>query len=204
MPFFWDTVNLMAEAQSLSDVFLWFFSLFAIIFSAGAILASAAALSARLSNSKKFFSEAYKGTRELFKNGFFYSPHLRYMYKDADAKYMSLKSFLKVKDVIPFCIDSETCAFFYKKHNNEKILLSCSPVTYLVILLSVVKQKEKEQKENDKLNSKEKKKKRVLDDSELLEIFIEDLQKRKEENERKANQYFNQAKETFEQVKNNS
>ena len=74
----------------------------------------------------------------------------------------------------------------------------------MVILLSVVKQKEKEQKEKDKLNSKEKKKKAVRDDSELLEIFIEDLQKRKEENERKASQYFNQAKETLEQVKNNS
>lgn len=126
------------------------------------------------------------------------------MYKDADVKYISFKTFLKVKDVIPFYIDSETCAFFYKKHNNEKILLSCSPITYLFILLSVIKQKEKEQKEEDKLNSKKKKKKRVLDDSELLEIFIEDLQKRKEENERKASQYFEKAKETFKQVKNNS
>ena len=204
IPFFWDAVNLMAEAQSLSDVFLWLFSLFAIIFSAGAILASAAALSARLSHSKKFFLEAYKKTRELFKDGFFYSPFLRHMYEKADVKYIPLKTFLKVKGVIPFCIDSETCAFFYKKHNNEKIFLSCSPITYLVILLSVIKQKEKEQKEKDKLNSKEKKKKRVLDDSELLEIFIEDLQERKKENERKAKQYFNQAKETLEQVKNNS
>ena len=204
IPFFWDTVNLMAEAQSLSDVFLWLFSLFAIIFSAGAILASAAALSTRLSNSKKFFSEAYKETQELFKNGFFSSAYLRRIYGKADVKYMSLKSFLTVEGIIPFYIDSETCAFFYKKHNNEKILLSCSPITYLFILLSVVKQKEKEQKEEDKLNSKKKKKKRVLEDSELLKIFIEDLQKRKEENERKANQYFNQAKETLEQVKNNS
>ena len=204
IPFFWDTVNLMAEAQSLSDVFLWLFSLFAIIFSAGAILASAAALSTRLSNSKKFFSYAYKKTRELFKNGFFSSAYLRRIYGKADVKYISLKTFLKIKDIIPFYIDSETCVFFYRTHNHKEIFLSCSPITYLVILLCVVKQKEKEQKENDKLNSKEKKKKRVLDDSELLEIFIEDLQKRKEENERKANQYFNQAKETFEQVKNNS
>ena len=204
IPFFWDTVNLMAEAQSLSDVFLWLFSLFAIIFSAGAILASAAALSTRLSNSKKFFSEAYKETQELFKNGFFSSAYLRRIYGKADVKYISLKTFLKIKDIIPFYIDSETYVFFYKTHNHKVIFLSCSPITYLVILLSVVKQKEKEQKEKDKLNSKEKKKKAVRDDSELLEIFIEDLQKRKEENERKASQYFNQAKETLEQVKNNS
>lgn len=138
------------------------------------------------------------------KNGFFSSNHLRHLYQKADVKYISFKTFLKVKDAVPFYINSETCVVFYKKHNNKEIFLSCSPITYLFILLSVIKQKEKEQKEKDKLNSKKKKKKKVLDDSELLEIFIEDLQKRKEENERKANEYFNQAKETFEQVKNNS
>ena len=167
-------------------------------------MASAAALSTRLSNSKKFFSEAYKETQELFKNGFFSSAYLRRIYGKADVKYISLKTFLKIKDIIPFYIDSETCIFFYRTHNHKEILLSCSPITYLVILLSVVKQKEKEQKEKDKLDSKKKKKKRVLDDSELLEIFIEDLQERKEENEKKASQYFEKAKETFKQVKNNS
>lgn len=202
IPFFWGVF--VSEWQSLSDFFYGLFSFIVTIFSVVAIFASVATFLDNLCDSKKIFSEAYKGTQELFKDGFFSSPSLRYMYKDDDVKYISLKSFLKVKDVIPFYIDSETCAFFYKKHNNEKIFLSCSPITYLVILLSVVKQKEKEQKEEDKLNSKKKKKKRVLDDSELLKIFIEDLQERKEENERKANQYFNQAKETLEQVKNNS
>ena len=204
IPFFWDTVNLMAEVQSLSDFCFGLFSFIVFIFSVVAIFASAAALSTRLSNSKNFFSEAYKETQELFKNGFFSSAYLRRIYGKADVKYISLKTFLKIKDIIPFYIDSETYVFFYKTHNHKVIFLSCSPITYLVILLSVVKQKEKEQKEKDKLNSKEKKKKAVRDDSELLEIFIEDLQKRKEENERKASQYFNQAKETLEQVKNNS
>lgn len=202
IPFFWGVF--VSEWQSLSDFLYGLFSLIAIIFSAGVICASVATLLERLSHSKKIFSEAYKGTRELLENGFFNSAYLRRLYRNADVKYISLKTFLKIKDVIPFYIDSETCAFFYKRHNNKKIFLSCSPITYLVILLSVVKQKEKEQKEKDKLDSKKKKKKKVLDDSELLKIFIEDLQKRKEENERKANQYFNQAKETFEQVKNNS
>lgn len=202
IPFFCDV--LASEVQSVSDFFYGLFSFIVVVFSIVAIFVSAATFLDNLFNSKKFFSYAYKKTRELFKNGFFSSGYLRHMYKDVDVKCISFKTFLKVKDVIPFCIDSETYAFFYKKHNNEKILLSCSPITYLVILLSVVKQKEKEQKEKDKLDSKKKKKKRVLDDSELLEIFIEDLQERKEENKRKANQYFNQAKETFKQVKNNS
>lgn len=202
IPFFCDEFS--SEARSLFELFWVLFSFTVVVFSVVAIFTSAATFLDNLFNSKKNFSEAYKKTRELFKDGFFYSPFLRHMYKDVDVKCISFKTFLKVKDVIPFCIDSETYAFFYKKHNNEKILLSCSPITYLVILLSVVKQKEKEQKEKDKLDSKKKKKKRVLEDSELLKIFIEDLQKRKEENERKANQYFNQAKETFEQVKNNS
>ena len=150
------------------------------------------------------FWHCYKNTQELFKNGFFSSSYHRRIYGMADVKYISLKTVLKIKDVTSFYIGSETCVFFYRTHNHKEIFLSCSPVTYLVILLSVVKQKEKEQKEKDKLNSKEKKKKAVRDDSELLEIFIEDLQKRKEENERKASQYFEKAKETFEQVKNNS
>ena len=202
IPFFCGV--LASEVQSVSDFFYGLFSFIVVVFSAGAILASAAALLNRLSYSKKTFSEAYKKTRELFKNGFFSSAYLRRIYEKVDVKYISLKTFLKIKDVIPFYIDSETCVFFYKTHNHKVIFLSCSPITYLVILLSVIKQKEKEQKEKDKLNSKEKKKKAVRDDSELLEIFIEDLQERKKENERKANEYFNQAKETLEQVKNNS
>ena len=202
IPFFCDV--LASEVQNLSDFLYGLFSFIVVIFSVVAIFVSAAALLDRLFNSKKNFSEAYKKTRELFKNGFFSSKYLRHLFERADVKYMSLKSFLKVKGIIPFYIDSETCAFFYKKHNNEKILLSCSPITYLFILLSVVEQKEKEQKEKDKLDSKKKKNKMALDDSELLEIFIEDLQKRKEENEKKASQYFEKAKETFEQVKNNS
>lgn len=202
IPFFWGVF--VSEWQSLSDFFYGLFSFIVTIFSVVAIFASVATFLDNLCNSKKIFSEAYKGTRELLENGFFNSAYLRHLYQNADVKYISFKTFLKVKDAIPFCIDSETCAFFYKRHNNKKIFLSCSPITYLFILLSVVKQKEKEQKEKDKLDSKKKKKKKVLDDSELLKIFIEDLQKRKEENERKASQYLNQAKETFKQVKNNS
>lgn len=206
IPFFCDVLASITpeKAQSLSDFFWVLFSFVVIIFSVYAILLSAAALLERLFNFRKNFSDAYKETRELFKNGFFSSAYLRRIYGKADVKYISLKTFLKIKDIIPFYIDSETCVFFYRTHNHKEIFLSCSPITYLVILLCVVKQKEKEQKEKDKLNSKKKKKKRVLDDSELLEIFIEDLQKRKEENEKKASQYFEKAKETFEQVKNNS
>lgn len=202
IPFFCDV--LVSEVQSLSDFCFGLFSFIVFIFSVVAIFASVATLLTRLFNSKRFFSEAYKETQELFKNGFFSSAYLRRIYGKADVKYISLKTFLKIKDIIPFYIDSEICIFFYRTHNHKEIFLSCSPITYLVILLCVVKQKEKEQKEKDKLNSKKKKKKRVLDDSELLEIFIEDLQKRKEENEKKASQYFEKAKETFEQVKNNS
>lgn len=202
IPFFWDAF--ISADESLSGFFYGFFCLIVVIFSAVAILTSVATLLYRLFYSKRFFSYAYKKTQELLKNGFFHSDYLRHIYQKADVKYISLKTFLKVKGTAPFYIDSETYAVFYRTGNNREIILSCSPITYFVILLSVIKQKEKEQKEKDKLNSKKKKKKKVLDDSELLEIFIEDLQKRKEENERKANEYFNQAKETFEQVKNNS
>lgn len=202
IPFFWDMF--VSVDGSLSGFFCGFFYLAVVMFSVVAILTSVATLLYRLFYSKRFFSEAYKKTQELLKNGFFNSAYLQHMYQNADVKYISFKTFLKVKDAVPFYIDSETCVVFYRKCNNKEIFLSCSPITYFVILLSVIKQKEKEQKEKDKLNSKKKKKKKVLDDSELLEIFIEDLQKRKEENERKANEYFNQAKETFEQVKNNS
>ena len=202
IPFFWDVF--ISVDENPSEFFYGFFCLIVVIFSAVTILASVATLLERLYYSKRFFSYAYKKTQELLKNGFFNSAYLRHMYQRADVKYISFKTFLKVKDTVPFYIDSETCVVFYKTCNNKEIFLSCSPITYFVILLSVVKQEEKEQKEKDKLNSKKKKKKKVLDDPELLEIFIEDLQKRKEENERKANEYFNQAKETFEQVKNNS
>lgn len=204
IPFLWDMLVFIGEAKNLSEFFCGSFYLIVIIFSAAAILTSVATLLCGLLYSKKLFSEAYKKTQELLKNGFFNSAYLRHLYQNADVKYISFKTFLKVKDAVPFYINFETCVVFYRKCNNREIFLSCSPITYLVILLSVIKQKEKEQKEKDKLNSKKKKKKKVLDDSELLEIFIEDLQKRKEENERKANEYFNQAKETFEQVKNNS
>lgn len=204
IPFFWDAVVLTEEDAGLSESFYGLFSLFVVVFYAFVILISAGAFLDRLFYSKRIFSSAYEKTQGLFKNNILSSARLKLVYKEADIKYISLKTFLKIKDVIPFYIDSETCTFFYRTHNHKEILLSCSPITYSVILLSVIKQKEKEQKEKDKLNSKEKKKKRVLDDSELLEIFIEDLQKRKEENERKAKEYFNQAKETFKQVKNNS
>lgn len=204
IPFFWDMLASVGEIKTILILFVVIFYPVVIIFSAVVILTSVYTLLCGLRYSKRFFSEAYKKTQELLKNDFFNSAYLRHLYQNADVKYISFKTLLKVKDTVPFYINFETCVVFYRKCNNKEIFLSCSPITYLVILLSVIKQKEKEQKEKDKLNSKKKKKKRVLDDSELLEIFIEDLQKRKEENERKANEYFNQAKETFEQVKNNS
>lgn len=204
IPFFWDMLDSAEDGKTLLNFFVAFFYSAVVVFSAVVILTSVATLLCGLRYSKRFFSEAYKKTQELLKNGFFTSDYLRHIYQKSDIKYISFKTFLKVKDAVPFYINSKTCVVFYRKCNNEEIFLSCSPMTYLVILLSAIKQKEKEQKEKDKLNSKKKKKKKVLDDSELLEIFIEDLQKRKEENERKATEYFNQAKKTLEQVKNNS
>lgn len=203
IPVLWGALNNPADTSVLS-LLLFLFLLFCILVVPCVTIGNAVFFLLHLQAVLKDFEYCYKETQSLFKNDTFPFAYLRRIYKKADAKYISLKTFQKVKSLDSFYMDFETCVFFYRTHDHKEIFLACSPVTYLVMLLSAAKQKEKEQKEKDKLNSKEEKKKAVRDDSELLEIFIEDLQKRKEENERKASQYFNQAKETFEQVKNNS
>lgn len=203
IPVLWGALNNPVESSILLFL-LFLFLLFCILVVPIVTIGNTVFSLVRLRAVWRDFWCCYKETRELLEKGIFSSVYLQSIYRKADVKYISLKTFLKVKDIGSFYIDSETCVFFYRTHNQKEVFLSCTPITYLIILLSIVKQKEKEQKEKDKLNSKEKKKKAVRDDSELLEIFIEDLQKRKEENERKASQYFEKAKETFEQVKNNS
>ena len=203
VPFFWNAMMSMEE-DAFSQFLLIAFYFVCVFVIPAATTANITYSLFYLFGTLEEFKSCYKATRGILENGYFSRALFQIRHDNAFAKYISLKTFLKVKDVISVFVDGEYCIFFYRTHNHKEIFLSCSPITYLVILLCVVKQKEKEQKEKDKLNSKKKKKKRVLDDSELLEIFIEDLQKRKEENERKASQYFNQAKETFEQVKNNS
>lgn len=203
VPFFWNAMFSM-EKDTLLQFLLFCFCFVCVLAIPAATVADIVFSLLCLSETLKCFESCYKATRGILKNGHLSRALLQIRRNVADVKYISLKTFLKVKDVISVYCEPEYYTLFYRTHDRKEITLSCSPLTYFVILSSVIKQKKKELKEQAKQDSKEKKKKAIRDDSELLEIFIEDLQKKKEENERKANQYFDQAKETFEQVKNNS
>ena len=202
-PFFWNAMFSM-EKDTLLQFLLFCFCFACVLAIPAATAANIDSSLLCLSEALKCFESCYKTTRDILKNGHLSRALLQIRRNVADVKYISLKTFLKVKDVISVYCEPEYYTLFYRTHDRKEITLSCSPLTYFVILSSVIKQKKKELKEQAKQDSKEKKKKAIRDDSELLEIFIEDLQKKKEENERKASQYFDQAKETFEQVKNNS
>lgn len=203
VPFFWNAMSSM-EKDTLLQFLLFCFYVVCALSIPTATVANIVCSLICFSEILKCFGSCYKATRDILENNHFSRALLQIKRNRASVKYISLKTFLKVKDVISVYCEPEYYTLFYRTHNRKEITLSCSPLTYFVILLFVVKQKKKKLKEQEKQDSKEKKKKAIRDDSELLEIFIEDLQKRKEENERKANQYFDQAKETFEQIKNNS
>lgn len=203
VPFFWYAGDNLKNDSVLSFLFYLFYFACILVVPILAILC-VVFLYLHLNTAWEHFKNCYKATRGILKNNHFSCALLQIKQNNASVKYISFRTFLKVKDVISIYIEPEYYTLFYRTHNRKKIFFSCSPITYFVILLSVIKQRKEELKEQEEQDSKERKKKVACDDSELLEIFIEDLQKRKEENEKKANQYFNQAKETFEQVKNNS